>query len=190
LKLGAQLNRDVTTGTGAVAVVVMGVSGAGKTTVGKRLADALNAAFFDGDDLFSDEARAMMAAGIALDDAQRWPWLDLVGGTIAAGRANGRGTVVACSALRRAYRDRLRAAVGSSLRLVYLRAEREAMRERVASRRGHYMPASLVESQFATLEPPIGEDDVIQIAADADLSTALPALAARLISLSLGERDA
>jgi gluconokinase len=163
-----------------LAVVVMGVSGAGKTTVGKALAAALGAEFIDGDDLHSDAARAKMAAGHALTDEDRWPWLDRVGARLADGLATGGATIIACSALKRAYRDRIRAAAGPALRFVYLDATPEAMRRRVAARRGHYMPASLVDSQFAALEPPDGETDVIAISAEADLDTAIPQLAERL----------
>ena len=163
-----------------VAVVVMGVSGAGKTTVGKRLAERLGVEFIDGDDLHSAEARAKMAAGHALDDADRWPWLDRIAAALADPTAP-RGRVVACSALRRAYRDRLRAGAGPDLRFVYLEADPDLMRARVANRRGHYMPASLVDSQFATLEPPVGERDVITIGADADLDSAIPKLAEEIV---------
>jgi gluconokinase len=148
-----------------LAIVVMGVSGSGKSTVGRRLAGALDAEFVDGDDLHSDAARAKMAAGHALTDEDRWPWLDRVGGTLAQGRK-----VVACSALKRAYRDRIRAAAGPGLRFVYLEATPEAMRRRVAARKGHYMPASLVDSQFSALEPPEGEPDVLTLSAEGDLS--------------------
>ena len=103
-----------------LAVVMMGVSGAGKTTVGRRLAEALGAEFIDGDDLHTDGARAKMRSGFALTDEDRWPWLDRVGGVLAAGLATRRGAVVACSALRRAYRDRLRLAVGPALHFAYL----------------------------------------------------------------------
>jgi gluconokinase len=159
-----------------IAIVVMGVSGAGKTTVGRMLARAMGAEFIDGDDLHSEAARAKMAAGGALTDEDRWPWLDRVGAALARGER----TIVACSALRRAYRDRLRAAAGPGLRFVYLNADPETMRARVAGRRGHYMPASLVDSQFASLEPPTGEPDVIATPADADLDAEIPRLAARL----------
>lgn len=159
-----------------LAVVVMGVSGAGKTTVGRKLAKALGARFVDGDDLHTDAARAKMGAGGALTDEDRWPWLDRVGRELSEGER----TIIACSALRRAYRDRLRAAAGPSLRFVYLDATIEAMRERVARRKNHYMPASLVDSQFAALEPPKDESDVIASRADAPLSKVIPELAARL----------
>ncbi len=166
-------------GSGRLAVIVMGVSGAGKTTVGKRLAETLGVEFIDGDDLHSPEARAKMGAGQPLDDADRWPWLDRIAAALADPAAP-RGRVVACSALKRAYRDRLRAGGGLALRFVYLEADRELMRIRVAGRRGHYMPASLVDSQFATLEPPVGEADVVTIVADVDLDAAIPKLVAEL----------
>jgi gluconokinase len=163
-----------------LAVVVMGVSGAGKTTVGRRLAQALGAEFIDGDDLHTAEARRKMASGLALSDDDRWPWLDRIGATLAAGLAACRGTVIACSALRKSYRDRLRAKAGPALRFVYLAAEREAMRKRVGERKGHYMPASLIDSQFAALEPPEGEADVIEASAESELDALIPLVAARL----------
>jgi gluconokinase len=161
-----------------LAVVVMGVSGAGKTTLGRALAAALGAEFIDGDDLHSEAARAKMAAGVALTDEDRWPWLDRVGAALAgAGRR-----IVACSALKRVYRDRIRAGAGPEVRFVYLDADVQTMRRRVAARPGHYMPASLIDSQFATLEPPRDEPDVIAVSAEADLATAIPSLVARLPS--------
>lgn len=158
----------------------MGVSGAGKTTVGRALARALEGEFIDGDHLHSDAARAKMSAGEPLNDDDRWPWLDRVAARLADGLANGARTVVACSALRRRYRDRLRAGVGPRLRFIYLEADMAAMRARVGNRPGHYMPASLVESQFAALEPPQNEADVIAAPADMELSGGVADLAARL----------
>jgi gluconokinase len=162
-----------------LAIVVMGVSGSGKTTVGKLLAAALGADFIEGDDLHSEAARAKMTAGVPLDDNDRWPWLDRVATALNAASSSA-GAVAACSALRRAYRDRIRAAVGPRLRFVYLEATPELMRARVAGRRGHYMPASLVDSQFAALEPPNGESDVVTMPADADPAVAIPEIAAEL----------
>jgi gluconokinase len=166
----------------ALAVVVMGVAGAGKTTVGLRLAEALYGQFIDGDDLHTGEARAKMSRGVALTDEDRWPWFDRIATALSAGMNRGETTVVASSALKRAYRDRLRQRTGPGLRFVYLKADRDLMRARVAGRRGHYMPASLVDSQFATLEPPDGEPNVIAIAADADLDAAIPKLAGELFA--------
>jgi gluconokinase len=159
-----------------LAIVVMGVSGAGKTTVGLRLASALGAEFIDGDDLHTDASRAKMKSGAALTDEDRWPWLDRVGAVLAKGPR----TIVACSALRRAYRNRLRTTAGPKLRFVYLEATPEEMRARVASRRDHYMPASLVPSQFAALEPPGDEGDVIVASAGMVLDAEIPSLAAQL----------
>ena len=170
---------DLPGGSNRVAVVVMGVSGSGKTTVGKRLAEGLGVVFVDGDDLHTPAARAKMGSGQPLDDADRWPWLDRIAAALVDPAASG-GAVIASSALKRAYRDRLRAGAGPALRFVYLDADRDLMRARVAGRRGHYMPASLVDSQFAALEPPVGERDVIAIAADADLDSAIQQLVAEL----------
>ena len=143
----------------------MGVAGCGKTTLGKALAQALDLPFLDGDDLHTPQARAKMTAGVALNDADRAPWLDRIGAELADADAHSGGAIVACSALRRVYRDRLRAAVGPELRFAFLEGDKALMRERVASRRGHYMPASLIDSQFAALEAPIGEIDVVTLAA-------------------------
>ncbi|HLW90573.1 MAG TPA: gluconokinase [Roseiarcus sp.] len=154
-----------------LALVVMGVSGSGKTTIGERLAAAFNVEFIDGDALHSPEARAKMASGKPLDDNDRWPWLDRIGDALGDRAVHPRGLIVACSALKRVYRERLRNRVGGALRFLYLKGGKELMRERVGGRKGHYMPASLVDSQFAALEEPAGEADVITIAADADLAS-------------------
>lgn len=168
----------------ALPIVVMGVTGSGKTTIGVKLAAALGGRFIDGDDLHSDAAREKMRAGHALTDDDRWPWLDRVGRTLAEASA-GKPVVVACSALKRVYRDRLRAAVGSSLNFVYLDAQQEAMKARVAARKNHYMPASLVDSQFATLEDPKGEPSVIAIPADGDIEAEVGALSRRLMGVDV-----
>jgi len=135
------------------AVVVMGVSGSGKTTVGSELARLLGAEFVDGDDLHPEANRAKMAAGKPLTDDDRWPWLDRVGEVLAGGLEDGGGVVVACSALRRAYRDRLRGA-GEGVRFVHLHVEEADVLARVSGRSGHFFPPALVASQFATLEEP------------------------------------
>jgi gluconokinase len=158
----------------------MGVTGSGKTTAGQALAKALGAPFIDGDDLHSAEARAKMTHGVALDDADRAPWLDRIGAALADVGQYPAGVVIACSALRRQYRDRLRARAGPQLRFLFLKGDEALMLTRVASRKGHYMPASLVDSQFATLETPEDEPDVITLAADADIEQALPGVIAEL----------
>jgi len=128
--------------------VVMGVSGSGKTTVGAALAEALGLRFVDGDALHPAANVAKMAAGIPLDDADRAPWLDAIGAVLAGGQV-----VVACSALKRAYRDRLRAAA-PGLQLVFLDGGPALLASRMTARPGHFMPASLLDSQLATLERP------------------------------------
>ena len=147
---------------------------------GKALAERRGVAFIDGDDLHSPEARAKMTAGIPLTDEDRAPWLDRIGHALADVADHPDGAVVACSALRRVYRDHLRAIVGASLRFLFLKGDKALMRSRVAGRKGHYMPASLIDSQFATLESPEGEADVVTLAADVDLSRVLGATIERL----------
>jgi len=133
------------------ALVAMGVSGSGKSTFGAALAEALGLRFTDADDLHPAANVAKMAAGTPLTDDDRRPWLDRVGEALAAGAASG-GIVIACSALRRRYRDRLReAAPGTAF--LHLAAPQAVLAERVSGRHGHFMPASLLGSQFATLEP-------------------------------------
>lgn len=130
-------------------VVVMGVSGAGKTTVGRLLAEQLAVPFQDADDLHPAVNRAKMTAGLPLHDEDRWPWLETVGRTLAAHPA---GLVLACSALRRRYRDILRR-FDPAVTFVHLAAEAGLIERRLRERTGHFMPASLLASQTATLEP-------------------------------------
>ncbi|MFP3986672.1 gluconokinase [Streptomyces sp. E11-3] len=131
-------------------VVVMGVSGTGKSTVGGLLADALGVPYAEADAFHPPANIAKMRSGTPLDDSDREPWLDAIGAW-AASRA-GRGGVVSCSALKRAYRDRLRAAA-PGLFFVHLTGDRALIAERLAARRDHFMPGTLLDSQFATLEP-------------------------------------
>lgn len=136
-------------------LTVMGVTGSGKTTVGAALAQRLRVPFADADDFHPPENVAKMSAGIPLDDADRAPWLRAIGAWLAAHRDS--GGVISCSALRRSYRDVLRAAAPDVL-FVHLAGSPEVVARRVAGRPGHFMPASLVASQFATLEP-LGPDE-------------------------------
>jgi gluconokinase len=141
-------------------IVVMGVSGAGKSTVGGLIADRLGLSFRDADAFHPPANIAKMSRGEALVDDDRWPWLDAIGAHLAAHRD--RGCVVTCSALKRAYRDRLRAAA-PGLRFVFLYGEVHLVASRQAARQGHFMPASLVASQFATLEHPAPEEGVLAL---------------------------
>jgi carbohydrate kinase (thermoresistant glucokinase family) len=140
-------------------IVVMGVSGCGKSTVGSALAARLALPFIEGDALHDPASIARMAAGAPLGDADRWPWLDRIAAALADPPG---GAVASCSALRRAYRDRLRAAV-PGLAFLHLTGDRPTIATRQAARPGHFMPAALVDSQFATLEPPEGEEDVLAL---------------------------
>jgi gluconokinase len=142
-------------------VVVMGVTGAGKSTVGGLIAACLGVGFRDADDFHPPANIAKMSSGQPLTDEDRWPWLDAIGAHLAAHR--GQGCVVTCSALKRAYRDRLRAAAPGA-RFVHLHGDMALVAARQAARQGHFMPPSLVASQFATLEPPAAEEaDVIAL---------------------------
>ena len=133
-------------------VVLMGVCGCGKTTVGRALAIDLGWPFLDADDFHPEANVAKMRAGIALTDDDRWPWLDRLATEMAAINARGAHAVLACSALRQAYRDRL--ARGGDVRFVHLKGDRATLAPRLATRAGHYMPASLLDSQLSTLEEP------------------------------------
>jgi gluconokinase len=131
-------------------VVVMGVAGTGKTTIGPLLAARLGVPYAEGDDFHPPANIEKMSAGVPLDDEDRWPWLDAIG-TWAHGRA-GLGGVVSSSALKRSYRDRLRAAAPGVV-FVHLTGDRALIENRMAHRQGHFMPTALLDSQFATLQP-------------------------------------
>ncbi|QEE61958.1 gluconokinase [Salinibacterium sp. dk2585] len=133
-------------------VVVMGVSGSGKSVVGMGLAETLGLRFLDGDDLHPPANVEKMARGIPLDDDDRMPWLRLVGEALAEAAEAGQGIVMACSALRRSYRDGLRAAAPRTV-FVHLDGSRELLESRLRTRAGHFMPVGLLESQLGALEP-------------------------------------
>ena len=133
-------------------VVVMGVSGSGKTTIGTLVAHELGVEFIDGDSLHPLENVQKMAAGTPLDDDDRWPWLEIVGRTLHEHGERREGLVVACSALKRAYRERIRSQAPSAL-FLHLDGTLEVLTRRIEGRSGHFMPAALLESQIETLEP-------------------------------------
>ncbi len=150
-------------------LVIMGVSGCGKSSFGRALAVRLGWPFQEGDDLHPPANVAKMSAGCPLDDDDRAPWLDAVRRWAADRLSAGVSGVITCSALKRDYRDRLRAA-GAGLRFVYLEGGPELIASRLAARPGHFMPASLLASQFAALEPPVTEADVAPIAINLPLA--------------------
>ncbi len=135
--------------------VVMGVSGSGKSTVALYFAEALAGECLDADDFHTPEKKAQMHAGIPLTDDDRWPWLDRLNARLRERAAAGKPVFLACSALKQTYRDRLVAGLPGA-RFVYLKGSIELIRSRLAVRKNHFMPASLLDSQFATLEEPQG----------------------------------
>lgn len=142
-------------------LVIMGVAGCGKSTVGAALSEQLEIPYQDGDDLHSAAAVEKMRAGIPLDDNDRWPWLDRIADALKSDAP----LIIGCSALRRTYRDRIRAGAGGPVTFVHLAGDRDLIASRMASRAGHYMPLSLLDSQFATLERP-GSDEAIEVTID------------------------
>lgn len=147
-------------------IVVMGVSGCGKSTIGAELAAVLNCVFIEGDDFHTPDALEKMKAGTPLNDEDRWPWLAKIASAIKTAHAPHGRVIVACSALKKAYRDFLGAQTGSAIRFVHLELTRNEAARRMAQRSGHFMPASLIESQFATLEPPRPDEAFITLDAN------------------------
>jgi len=145
-------------------IVVMGVSGCGKSTMAAAIANALGLGMLDGDDLHLPESVAKMRAGIALEDADRWPWLDRIGQHLThTDSGHETGHVVACSALKRSYRERIRR-LAAPVQFVFLDGSAELIAQRMALRSGHYMHPKLLASQFSALErPEADEDDVIRL---------------------------
>lgn len=139
--------------------VMMGVSGSGKTTVGAKLARALDVEFLEGDALHPPSNVERMAAGIPLTDEDRRPWLIAIAQRLSEAQGAGTGLVVACSALKRSYRDLLRSRGAANVRFLYLSGSRPLLAERMAHRHDHFMPPSLLDSQLATLEEPSPEED-------------------------------
>ncbi|SRR6056297_1429385 len=163
-------------------VIVMGVSGSGKSSLGQALAAKMDWTFIEGDDRHPAANRAKMAAGIPLSDADRWPWLDALAAEATRIEAEGGTPVLACSALRRAYRERLRAS-GSHVCFLHLTGPRETIAGRMAKRTGHYMPLALLDSQLATLEPAAADEmDVWTLPIDAPVEQIAEKVAAAFTS--------
>jgi gluconokinase len=140
-------------------LIVMGVSGSGKSLVGKAAATALGWIFLDADDFHSEANRTKMHNGIPLTDEERFPWLESLNAELTARHARGEHVVLACSALRECYREILRRGL-PGVCFIYLKIDIAAVRKRVSERSGHFFPAQLVENQFATLEPPADAVDI------------------------------
>lgn len=157
-------------------MLLMGVSGCGKTTVGEQLAERLGWPYQEGDALHPPANVAKMAGGMPLTDADRLPWLAAVAAWIDARRAAGECGVVSCSALKRAYRQLL---IGDrpDVRLVYLQGTRDQLAERLAARTGHFMPAGLLDSQLATLEEPTAAEQPLVVTIDQPVEAIVTAIA-------------
>ena len=157
--------------------MLMGVAGCGKSAVGAALAARIGATYIDGDDLHPPANIAKMSRGEPLADDDRWPWLTLVGQEL----ANPDGTLIlGCSALKRRYRDHIRSEAGVPVTFVHLSGSRELIAARMAARAGHFMPTSLIDSQFAALEPPAADENAITVDIDKPLEAIVAAIAARL----------
>jgi gluconokinase len=163
-----------------VQCVVMGVSGVGKSTVCSALGSALSARVLDGDDLHPPDNVRKMQAGIALQDEDRWGWLESVGRELKTWKHNREHGFVSCSALKRRYRDVLRS-ISPDCVFIYLQAPKEAVIVRLTSRQGHYMPPSLLDSQFAALEEPTTDEHVITIDASLPVREIIDLVVARLL---------
>jgi len=157
--------------------VMMGVSGSGKTVIGSALARSLGVAFVEGDDFHPEENVKRMASGIALTDEDRAPWLGSIAARLRAAKDAGTGLVMSCSALKRSYRDYLRAEAGE-LHFIFLKGPRALIAERLAGRTRHFMPQSLLDSQFAALEAPQADEGVWEC----DVRESPPDLVAALVS--------
>lgn len=166
----------------AAIAVVMGVSGSGKTLIGSALAEAAGARFIDGDHYHPPENIVRMRSGLPLRDEDRWGWLDRITAEIAAAERRGSLLVVACSALKRAYRDRLRRA-STHLLFIHLDIDRKTASARVAARQNHFMPPSLIDSQFADLEPPAREEGALTIDAAREPAAIVVLAAEALLAL-------
>jgi gluconokinase len=168
-----------------LALVVMGVSGTGKSTMATALASALTLPVFEGDELHAPQSVAKMKSGQALSDDDRWPWLERIGELLADASQTPAGLVVSCSALKRSYRNRLRQAA-PQLRFVFLHGAPALIQARLQQRQGHYMPATLLASQLQTLEHPgADEPDVLHL----DLGLAVNVLVDQVLT-SLGKAAA
>jgi gluconokinase len=166
-------------------IVVMGVSGSGKTTLAGRLAARLQCASADADDFHPPHNVAKMARGEPLTDTDRAPWLETLADWIGKHEAAGRSTVLACSALKRRYRETLRAAAPLHVLFIHLDTPRKALQQRVRHRAGHYMPPTLLDSQLATLEPLAADERGIVL----DATAAPDALVERALALSAERRS-
>ncbi|MBV7388676.1 gluconokinase [Pasteurellaceae bacterium TAE3-ERU1] len=158
-----------------LAIILMGVSGTGKSSLGQAAARDWQLKFIDGDDLHPKANIVKMASGTPLDDADRAPWLERINDAAFSLVAKGEVGIIVCSALKRAYRERIRAG-NTALRFVYLEGSFDEIAQRLSARQGHFMGQAMLQSQFDALEPPTGEADVLTVAITGDFATVLTRL--------------
>jgi gluconokinase len=177
---------DDETGENPCALIVMGVSGSGKSTIADGLAERLRWTFEDGDRFHPASNVAKMSAGHPLTDEDRWPWLQAIADEIDRVCKAGEHAVIACSALKRAYRDVL-VHGRNDVRIIYLEGAQKLIADRLALRKGHFMPPGLLVSQFKTLEPPDGSENPITVSIDASVETIIDDIV-RQLNLTPAER--
>jgi gluconokinase len=169
------------------ALIVMGVSGSGKSTIAASLAERLNWVYEDGDRFHPASNVAKMSAGQPLTDEDRWPWLQAIADEIDRVCESGGHVVIACSALKRAYRDVL-VHGRDDVRIVYLKGAQLLIADRLARRKGHFMPPGLLDSQFQTLEPPAAGENPITVSIDAQVETIVEDIVRQLKTGSADDR--
>lgn len=159
--------------------VVMGVAGCGKTSIGQGVADRIGATFIDGDDFHPASNIEKMSSGQALDDQDRWPWLSIVASELAKRKGI---VLVGCSALKKQYRDFISEKAGEPVTFIYLKGSRELIENRMRSRQGHFMPTSLLDSQFAALEEPQEEENAFAVSIDQSQAEIIEAISKAIVT--------
>ncbi len=170
------------------ALILMGVSGSGKTTIGETLAQRIGWAYEDGDKFHPKSNVAKMSAGQPLTDEDRWPWLQAIADEIDRVCAAHEPAVIGCSALKRAYRDILLHG-RSDVRIVYLKGSQQLIAGRLAHRKGHFMPAGLLKSQFETLQPPGADENPITVSIDASVDAVVDDIVHQLKPAATGRSE-
>lgn len=161
-------------------LIVMGVSGCGKSSVGEALAAHFAVPYIEGDAIHPPANIAKMSAGTPLNDEDRWPWLDALSARLKAQAAQNCGAIASCSSLKKSYRDRLQAGSGPQTRFIFLNCSRKTLERNQSARKGHFMPQSLLDSQLATLEPPHDEARAIVIDGNLSFDVVIQSIVAKL----------
>ena len=168
------------------AIVLMGVCGSGKTSIGEPLAARLGYVFHDGDEFHPAANIVKMSAGTPLTDADRWPWLNAIGAAFRKAAGEPGGIIIACSALKKVYRQRIAAAARRPVAFVFLDGSTPTLRERMRTRKGHFMPASLLDSQLAILERPDAGEPALTVSIEPPIEAVIETIVAGLPGLAVG----